>query len=70
MSHNKNITKQAKTLRKSIKGLSFIDSIKIIKMLNGKSNFDINFINNTLKPFGFVYSDRNWDIIPLNTTNS
>ena len=66
--HNKNITKKAKLLRKTIKGLSFIDSINITKMLNGKANFDIITINNTLKPLGVVYSTDNWDFVPLNTT--
>lgn len=68
MAHNKNITKKAKLLRKTIKGLSFIDSIKITKMLNGKGDFDINTINNILKPLGIVYFTDNWDFVPLNTT--
>ena len=68
MAHNKNITKKAKVLRKTIKGLSFIDSINIIKMLNGKGVFDINSINKVVKPLNFVYSADDWDFVPLNTT--
>ena len=66
--HNKNITKKAKLLRKTIKGLSFIDSINITKMLNGKANFDINVINKIVKPFNIIYSTDDWDFVPLNTT--
>lgn len=68
MAHNKNITKKAKALRKTIKGLQFIDSIIITKMLNGKSDFDIDTINKIVKPFNFVYSVDNWNFMSLNTS--